>query len=130
MKYVAILHIDDAGYGITLPDFPGAFSSADTLDEVLADVQTIVELWFEGEPDKELPSPTEAKDLVNHPDLEGGILTLIDVDLSFLNKKAARINISVPKYLLLKIDKAAEKANMNRSAYLVESALKRAEKSL
>lgn len=35
MKYIAIIHKEQGtAYGVTLPDFPGCFSAADTLDEV------------------------------------------------------------------------------------------------
>ncbi|MBR3663801.1 MAG: type II toxin-antitoxin system HicB family antitoxin [Desulfovibrio sp.] len=50
MKYIAILHKNEGtAYGVTLPDFPGCFSAADTLDEVQANAQEAVELYAEGE---------------------------------------------------------------------------------
>ena len=49
MKYIAIIHKEQGtAYGVTLPDFPGCFSAADTLDEVPRNIQEAVELWAEG----------------------------------------------------------------------------------
>jgi len=41
--------------------------------------------------------------------------------------KSKRINITVPIYALEQIDKYAKSKNMNRSTFLVESALKQAQ---
>lgn len=58
MKYIAIIHKEQGtAYGVTLPDFPGCFSAADTLDEVPRNIQEAVELWAEGE-EIEPPVPT------------------------------------------------------------------------
>lgn len=46
MKYIAIIHKEQGtAYGVTLPDFPGCFSAADTLDEVPRNIQEAVPLY-------------------------------------------------------------------------------------
>ncbi len=125
MRYPVIVHHEEGkGYGVIVVDFPGCFTAGDTLEEALANVQEAVELIMEDE-DEDLPLPTPFEHLQDHPGLEGGALALVDLDLFFASKKARRINVTVPGNALARIDKAAKADGRNRSAYLVESALKR-----
>jgi len=48
---------------------------------------------------------------------------LVDVDLDKLMGPAERINITVPRFALKKIDSAAARSGMNRSQFLVKAAL-------
>lgn len=123
MKYIAIIHKEaETAYGVTLPDFPGCFSAADTLDEVTANVQDAIELWFEGE-DYTPPTPSSIEDVAKLDIARGGILMLIDVNFDFLNKKVVPVNISMPVYIRDRIDKAAKAHGMSRSTFMVRAAL-------
>jgi len=51
----------------------------------------------------------------------------VDVDPRQLSTKAKRINITVPEGALYLIDRAAKKANTNRSSFLYEAALAKIE---
>lgn len=124
MHYPVIVHHEDGkGYGVTVVDFPGCFTAGDSLEDALAGVQEAVELWMEDA--EQLPLPTPFEDLEDHPDLEGGALVLVDLDLYFASAKAHRVNVTIPGHALSRIDKAAGAEGRNRSAFLVESALKR-----
>ena len=35
MRYVSFIHRDDAGYGVSFPDFPGCVSVGDSVDEAI-----------------------------------------------------------------------------------------------
>ena len=35
MRYVSFIHRDDAGYGVSFPDFPGCVSVGDTVDDAV-----------------------------------------------------------------------------------------------
>jgi metal-responsive CopG/Arc/MetJ family transcriptional regulator len=47
---------------------------------------------------------------------------LVDVDLSKVNTRAIRLNISLPENLIGKIDQAAAARRMSRSAFLAMAA--------
>ena len=47
---------------------------------------------------------------------------LVEVDLSKINKRAVRLNITLPENLLGKIDEAAANRRMSRSAFLALAA--------
>jgi predicted RNase H-like HicB family nuclease len=125
MRYPIIIHKDEAGYGVTVPDFPGTFTAGDTMEEALANVQEAVECFLDGE--DEVPTPSRMEAVAESEDAQGGFLALVDVDLTFMERQVERINITVPRYALLKIDKAAKKAGAkNRSAFLTELGLDKA----
>lgn len=122
MKYIAIVHKDsDTAYGVTLPDFPGCFSGADTLEEVPAAIQEAVELWAEGEK-IDPPMPSTFDDVAKLESAQGGVLMLVDVSFDFLNQKAVPVNITMPVYLRDRIDSAAKRSGMNRSQFLQKAA--------
>ncbi len=56
-------------------------------------------------------------------DYQGATWALVDVDLDKLMGPAERINITVPRFALKKIDSAAARSGMNRSQFLVKAAL-------
>ena len=125
MKYPVIIHVNEAGteYGVIVPDFPGVFSGGSTIEECLENVQDAVECYYEDVDVKELPAPSPLKDVMHMECAEGGAIMLAEVDTSFLNKKTVRVNISIPEYLLGRIDKKAHAAGLSRSAYMVKAAL-------
>lgn len=120
-RYPAILHTDDGtGYGVTLPDLPGCFTTGDTLDEALASVQEAVEAClFDAE---EAPRASPATEVLGTAEAEGGVLAFVEVDLAFLDREPIRVNISVPRNRLERIDAAAKEMGMTRSGFLVQAA--------
>lgn len=59
-----------------------------------------------------------------HSDLytRDSFLYLVDIDFAFIAPKTQRINITVPEYKLIKIDRAAKASGISRSAFFVDSA--------
>jgi predicted RNase H-like HicB family nuclease len=126
MFYPIVIHKDpDSTFGVTVPDLPGCFSAGDTLNEALRMSQEAIELHIEGllEDKDAVPMPSSIDEHQSSNEFTGGIWALVDVDLDKLMGPAERINISVPRFALRKIDAAAAKAGMNRSQFLVRTAL-------
>ena len=122
MKYIAIIHKDpESAYGVTLPDFPGCFSGADTLDEIPGNIQEAVELWAEGE-DITPPVPSSFESVAQLDSAKGGILMLVDVNFDFLDQNIVPVNISMPVYMRNLIDREAKARGLTRSAFLVKAA--------
>ncbi|MEP7009162.1 MAG: type II toxin-antitoxin system HicB family antitoxin [Acidobacteriota bacterium] len=123
MLYPVYVHKDpDSAYGMTFPDFPGCFSAADDLGEVSRLAQEAVEVHFEGE-NLAIPSPTPIEKLAVDPNYGGGFWLLLDVDLSKVNTKSVRLNISLPANLVGQIDHYAAEHHMTRSGFLAKAAL-------
>jgi predicted RNase H-like HicB family nuclease len=123
MIYPVYVHVGDDQYahGITIPDFIGCFSAADSFDAISKSVQEAIELYCEGE-DMAMPVPTPLDKLMSNSDYVGGIWVMVDVDVSKINTRSIRINISLPESLISRIDQEAKSRNMSRSAFLAVSA--------
>lgn len=127
MLYPILIHKDSGSvYGVTVPDLPGCFSAGDTMDEALQQAREAIELHIEGllEDGLSVPLPQTIDTHLQTNQKQDGSWALVDIDLDRLMGPAERINITVPRFALRKIDSAAAKSGMNRSQYLVSSALK------
>lgn len=124
MLYPVVIHKDPgSAFGVTIPDLPGCYSAGDTLDEALRMTQEAIELHIEGllEDNASVPMPRPIDAIAG--EFSGGTWALVAVDLDKLMGPAERINITVPRFALRKIDSAAAKSGMNRSQFLVKAAL-------
>jgi predicted RNase H-like HicB family nuclease len=108
-----------------VPDLPGCVSGGATVGEALDNVREAIELHLEGmlmdgEP---LPPPRSIETYLGDPSYRDGTWALVDVDLSRLDSKARRINITVAERVLALIDDAARRENETRSGFLARVAL-------
>jgi predicted RNase H-like HicB family nuclease len=127
MEFPIAVHKDDGSvYGVTVPDIAGVHSWGDTIDEamrnakeaIIGHVSTLVEL---GENVDFTCSTVE--ELAGKPEFVGAVWALVDVDLSKLDSKPERINISLPRFVLHKIDAYVEERHETRSGFLARAAL-------
>lgn len=127
MQLPIAIHKDpDSVYGVSVPDVPGCFSYGETLDEavvnakeaVLGHLQTLLE---DGE-DVAL-NASSLDDLVAKDEYHGVVWVMLDIDLSALDSKPERVNISLPRFVLRRIDAFAKQNNETRSGFLVRAAL-------
>jgi predicted RNase H-like HicB family nuclease len=123
MLYPVYIHVgdNDHAHGVTIPDFPGCFSAADEWQDLPRMVQEAIELWCEGQ-SLELPKPTALDRLVNDADYVDGVWLLIDVDITKLETKPVRLNISMPQSLVSEIDTYAKAHGATRSGFLAQAA--------
>jgi predicted RNase H-like HicB family nuclease len=122
MIYPAYVHLGDAqhAHGVTLPDFEGCFSAADSYSDLPGKIQEALELYFEGE-DLEIPAPSDIAQLEASGQYTGGVWMLVDIDLSKLSSKPQRLNVSLPSYLVRKMDEYATRNHLTRSALIVKA---------
>ena len=122
MIYPAYVHLGDKthAHGITLPDFEGCFSAADDYADIPAKVQEAIELHFD-EGELELPEPSDISALESTNEYTGGIWMLIDIDVSKLDNKPMRLNVSLPSYIVKKMDAYASENRLTRSALIVKA---------
>lgn len=123
MRFPIIVYKDDASdYGALFPDFPGCYTMAATLDELLANVQDAVETWMLGEDPETFPAPSSPEAVFASPDAQGRAVFFVDIDTAFLDNATRRINITLPRYALSRIDREARARGMTRSAFLLRAA--------
>lgn len=88
MLYPVYVHQDGAGpLGVTVPDFPGCFSSAPCWDDLKRNVQEAIEVHWESE-GKTVPAPSSLTELVEDLDYRDGHWVLIDIDVDALARDA------------------------------------------
>lgn len=127
MKLPIAIHKDpDSAYGVTVPDVVGCFSAGDTLDEAIANAGEAIYSHIATSLDLNMPVDVKAsriEDLARDEDYAGAIWALVDVDLSKLSTKAERINITMPSYVLTRVDSYAAARHESRSGFLARAAL-------
>ncbi len=127
MEFPIAIHKDDGSvYGVTVPDVVGCYSYGDTIEDAIRNareaitshIETMIEL---GE-DVEFTC-SSIEELVNKDEFAGAVWALADVDITKLDTKPERINISLPRFVLHKIDSFVEKRHETRSGFLARVAL-------
>ncbi|CAB3815102.1 type II toxin-antitoxin system HicB family antitoxin [Achromobacter dolens] len=122
MLYPVHVHKDEgSAYGASFPDFPGCFAAADELQDLPRAAQEAVEAHFHGDTEA-IPAPSAPEMWMSREGFQGGYWMMVDIDLSKVNTKAVRLNISLPENLVHRIDQAAEARRMSRSAFLAMAA--------
>lgn len=122
MLYPVYVHQDgDSAYGAIVPDMPGVHSAVDALEDLPAALQEAVELMYEGE--TQPPPQANIVDKYRRKrEFKDGFWMLVDIDLTKINTRAVRLNISLPENLVGKIDAEAASRHMSRSAFLALAA--------
>lgn len=82
MIYPVYVHLGDErhAHGVTLPDFEGCFSAADSYADLPGRIQEALALHFDGE-DLEIPEPSDIAQLEATGQYSGGVWMLVDIDL-------------------------------------------------
>lgn len=125
MRFPVVLHTDDGlKYGVTVPDLPGCFSGGETFDLALENTTEAIHLHLEGlvEEGHEIPLPHAIAQHRANPQFAEGVWAVVEVDLSRFEGKAEKINITLPKRLLAKIDAYAKAHGATRSGFLADAA--------
>ena len=133
MNIPVVIHKDEGSvYGVTVPDIPGCFSCGETIEQAIQNtkdaIYSHVELLYETGVLVDI-NVSQIDTLINNSDYQEGIWFFVDVDMEKLDTKPARINVSVPRFILSKIDSYLEhdhhgKQHETRSGFLARAALK------
>lgn len=129
MKYPIVIEegSDTTAYGVIVPDLPGCFSAGDTMDEAVENSREAIALWIETALDAggTVPAPGKIADHTRNPEYVGMVWVLVDIDGALLDDKSERVNISVPRRILSRIDRYVSARGETRSGFLVNAALER-----
>lgn len=125
MQFLVVLHTekDRADYGVTVPDLQGCVSAGDTLEQALANVEEAILGHLEVMVEDGQPIP-EPNNMV--PSLgPGQMIGAVKIDLTELDalRETVRLNISMARRTLERIDEAARLAGTTRSGFLTMAAL-------
>jgi len=124
MDYIAYLHQDGkSDFGVSFPDFPGAVTAGKTLQEAARLAKEVLAFHIKGmiEDGEPIPAPSTIDDIQKDPARKNAIVFLVPYTKNA--DKTLRLNITARQSHIFKIDELAKEAGMNRSTFLIQSAL-------
>jgi predicted RNase H-like HicB family nuclease len=113
-------------WGVAVPDLPGCFSASDdAVDAAIENAKEAIAAWIEaavdaGEP---VPSPRPIERHRHKPEFAGWIWAIAEVDPAVLDESIERVNITLPRRVLARLDAKARRAGETRSGYIARLAL-------
>ena len=118
---------DRSEYGVVIPDLPGCFSAGDTLEEAIAGAEEAGLAWIDEALDagKTVPQPSSLEAIRDKPEYSGWILSLVTIDPSALDGTVERVNVTLPRRVLRRLDDDARAAGETRSGYIAKLAISR-----
>ena len=127
MRYPIAIEIgtESSTYGVVVPDLPGCFSAGDTIDEAVTAAEEAAAAWIDAMLDAggTVPAPSSIEALRARPDYAGWMFGIIAVDPAALDDAIERVNITLPRRVLLRLDAQARAAGESRSGYIAHLTL-------
>jgi predicted RNase H-like HicB family nuclease len=127
MRYPVAIESGDetTAFGVIVPDLPGCFSAGDTLDEALTNAEEAIALWIDATLDsgEAIPSPSPLETLRSNPDYVGWTFAIVSIDPALLDDTTERVNITLPRRVLKRLDALAKAKGETRSGYIARRTL-------
>lgn len=128
MKYPIAIEAgsETHAWGVVVPDLPGCFSAADEgIDQAIDNAKEAIELWIETAIDDgmEIPKPSSITELQTKPEYKKWIWAIVEIDPALLEDTIERINITLPRRVLARLDAKAKSAGETRSGFIAHLAL-------
>ncbi|MGY6278404.1 type II toxin-antitoxin system HicB family antitoxin [Methylomonas sp. MgM2] len=115
---------DNHAFGVVVPDLPGCFSAGDTLDEAFENAKEAIDLWCETviEDGGMIPPGKTLAEHQANPEFTGWVWSIVEVPVERYLGPAEKVNITLPKLLLTRIDEYAKAHGATRSGFLAQAA--------
>ena len=127
MRYPIVIEEggESTAYGVVVPDLPGCFSAGDTLDEAIAGAEEAAAAWIDAALDAgaAIPAPGSLDAVRHMPAFAGWTFGVITIDPALLDDTIERVNITLPRRVLKRLDALARAAGESRSGYIAHLTL-------
>ena len=109
-------------FGVVVPDLPGCFSAGDTLDEALDGAKEAAAAWIDTALDAggPIPAPSTLEEARRQPGYEGWTVGVVDLDPALFDDSIERVNITLPKRVLRRLDDLAAARHQSRGAFIAD----------
>jgi predicted RNase H-like HicB family nuclease len=116
---------ETTAFGVVVPDLPGCFSAGDSLDEAIAAAEEAAAAWIDAALDEgsPVPRPSTVDAMRALEQFDGWMFGVIEVDLALLDDTVERVNITLPRRILARIDAKAKARGESRSRFIAHMAL-------
>lgn len=130
MRYPVVIEPGTAStaHGVVVPDLPGCFSAGESLEDALVRAEEAIAAWIDAALDagQEIPPPTPIDTLrARHKTWRAWTWALVQVDPAALDDTVERVNISLPRRVLRRLDLLATRHGETRSGFIARMALER-----
>ena len=126
MKFIIAIEpgTETTSFGVVVPDLPGCFSAGDSLDDAVEMAREAIDLWCETviEDGGDVPVRKRLSEHQANPDFAGWVWAVVDVPVERYFGPAEKLNITLPRLLLAKIDDYTKAHGATRSGFLAEAA--------
>ena len=128
MKYPIAIEIGSPkkSWGVVVPDLPGCFSAADSgIDEAIENAKEAIELWIETALDagEDVPRPSSIAGFQKKREFKGWVWAIAEIDPALLSDEIERVNITLPKRVLARLDAKAKEHGETRSGFIAHLAI-------
>jgi len=127
MRYPIVIEpgTETSAFGIVIPDLPGCFSAGDTLDEAITAAEEAAAAWIDTALDagQTIPTPSSLDALRNTADYAGWSYGVITIDPAALDDSTDRVNITLPRRVLRRLDALAKANGETRSGFIAQLTL-------
>jgi len=117
---------ESEAYGVHFPDIPGCFSAGETLDKAIAEAKEALIGFFELASDdgEAIPEASDIESHINRSDFTNYIWSFVEIDTTPFLGKSKKINVTLPEYLIKRIDDVASTNPVykSRSGFLAAAA--------
>src|ERR1700722_1805061 len=127
MRYPIAIEPGDetTAFGVVVPDLPGCFSAGDSLDAAFPGAEEAAAAWIDAALDagEAIPAPSSLETLRQNPSYAGWMLGVITLDPALFDDTIERVNISLPRRVLKRLDAWASSAGESRSGFIAQLTL-------
>ena len=127
MRYPIAIEVgsETTAFGVVVPDLPGCFSAGDTLDEAMINAEEAAAAWIDATLDAggSIPEPSNLDVLRANLDYRDWIFAVVSVDPGLLDDTVERVNITLPRRVLKRLDALARAAGESRSGFVAQMTL-------
>ena len=122
MRYPILVEegTETSAFGVVVPDLPGCFSAGDTLDEAVEAAKEAAAAWIDAALDRgmPIPSPSTLEAIRNLRGYRGWTVGIIDLEDTFFDDTIERVNITLPRRVLRRLDDMARSTGQSRSGLI------------
>src|SRR5476651_1397360 len=97
---------ESTSFGVVVPDLPGCFSAGDSLDEAVSGAEEAAAAWIDAALDagETVPVASSLEALRQNAAYAGWTFGVISLDPALLDDTIERVNISLPRRVLRRLD--------------------------
>ena len=122
MRYPILVEegTETSAFGVVVPDLPGCFSAGDTLDEAVEAAKEAAAAWIDAALDRgmPIPPPSTLEAIRNLRGYRGWTVGIIDLEDTFFDDTIERVNITLPRRVLRRLDDMARSTGQSRSGLI------------